>query len=96
MKKTLGFAALCLALAGSVAALADDEQVPTEKEVIQAEGMPPTIPHKVKESDAKHCLKCHEKGKKGAPVTPHPERRTCTECHIPSSGFDAEHGGKKK
>ena len=78
------------------AAVHADEEVPTEKEVMQAEGTPPVIPHKVKESDAHHCLKCHEEGKKGAPVTPHPERRTCTECHVPAAGFDEDDGGRKK
>jgi nitrate reductase cytochrome c-type subunit len=73
-----------------------DEDGPTEKEIMQAEGTPPVIPHKVKESDATKCLACHEKGKKGAPVTPHPERRTCTGCHVPADGFQDEAGGRKK
>jgi len=60
-----------------------DEVVPTEKEISQAEGMPPLIPHRIADTDtAKVCLKCHETGKKGAPVTPHPERKACTQCHV--------------
>ncbi|MBI1920626.1 MAG: hypothetical protein HYS23_06055 [Geobacter sp.] len=64
------------------------EEVPTEKEVKQAENEPPVIPHRVQESDtAKECLACHKTGKKGAPVTPHPERKACTQCHVPTAGF---------
>jgi nitrate reductase cytochrome c-type subunit len=60
-----------------------DEAVPTEKEISQAEGMPPLIPHRIADADtAGDCLKCHGTGKKGAPVTPHPERKACTQCHV--------------
>jgi nitrate reductase cytochrome c-type subunit len=60
-----------------------DEAVPTEKEISQAEGMPPLIPHRIADTDtARECLKCHETGKKGAPVTSHPERKACTQCHV--------------
>lgn len=72
----MSFPALpALALAG--------EGVPTEQEIRQAEGEPPVIPHRVKETDtAVDCLKCHEKGKRGAPVTSHPERKSCGQCHV--------------
>ena len=83
-------------LAGSLAVLlhmtlavpqprADDEQVPSEKEVQQAEGMPPLMPHampKPGKNGQLTCLDCHETGKKGAPQTPHPERKLCTQCHV--------------
>ncbi len=60
-----------------------DEQVPTENEIMQAEDEPPVIPHRVSESDTyKDCLKCHESGIKGAPMTSHPERKNCTQCHV--------------
>ncbi len=60
-----------------------EEQVPTEQEIMQAEDEPPVIPHRVSESDTfKDCLKCHESGKKGAPMTSHPERKNCTQCHV--------------
>lgn len=69
------------------------EEVPTEKEVKQAEGEPPVIPHKVSEKDsARKCLSCHRKGIKGAPVTPHPERKACTQCHVPAEGFSPGKG----
>ena len=59
------------------------DQVPTEKEIMQAGNEPPLIPHLVSDAaTAVDCLKCHETGKKGAPVTSHPERRNCTQCHV--------------
>lgn len=64
-----------LALAG--------EEVPTEQEIRESEGAPPLIPHRIADTDtAGDCLKCHETGKKGAPVTSHPERKGCTQCHL--------------
>ena len=77
-----------LALAG--------EPVPTEKEISQAEGMPPLIPHRIADTDTgRECLKCHETGKKGAPVTSHPERKACTQCHVQGE-VKATKPGKKK
>ncbi len=71
-------------------AMAEGE-VPTEQEIKQAEGEPPVIPHKVADTDtAKECLKCHKDGKRGAPVTSHPERKICTQCHVPAEGVSAE------
>ncbi len=66
-------------------AFADEEAVPSEKEVTQSEGMPPLMPHsmpKPGKNGQLACLSCHEKGKNGAPPTPHPERKTCTQCHV--------------
>lgn len=75
-------AALLNCLVLPMTALAD-EAVPTKKEISQAEGMPPLIPHRIADTDtARECLKCHETGTKGAPVTPHPERKACTQCHV--------------
>jgi nitrate reductase cytochrome c-type subunit len=86
MKMLLGSALLCCALALPLTALAVDEQVPTEKEVAQAEGMPPLMPHAPPAlkggSEEAACLTCHEEGKNGAPQTPHAERRGCTQCHV--------------
>lgn len=39
----------------------------------------PKIPHAAK--DNSKCLSCHKDGKKGAKITPHPERANCIECH---------------
>jgi nitrate reductase cytochrome c-type subunit len=81
----------CLVMTGMTAALLmpvaafADEPENLAPDAQAAEGMPPTIPHGIKDSaDGKACLVCHEKGLKGAPVTPHPERLTCTECHVPA------------
>lgn len=53
-------------------------------------GSPPCIPHKVNQKDlAKmECLACHAKGgwtdelKRHTPLTPHPEKEACTQCHV--------------
>jgi len=59
------------------------DQVPTEKEIMQAGNEPPLIPHPVSDAaTAVDCLKCHETGKKGAPVVSHPERKNCSQCHV--------------
>jgi cytochrome c-type protein NapB len=56
-------------------------------------GAPPTIPHTVldeKSFGGKACLQCHQNGgfvarfNAFAPVTPHPERINCKQCHVPS------------
>lgn len=62
-----------------------DGEVPTEKEIMQTEGMPPLMPHAMPKPDKNGqltCLSCHEEGKNGAPPTPHPERKLCTQCHV--------------
>lgn len=54
-------------------------------------GAPPSVPHEVMEGDigSKQCLKCHENGgyvdkyKAYTPVTPHPEKINCLQCHVP-------------
>lgn len=74
-----------------------EEEVPTEKEISRAEGMPPVIPHRVADTDTgTDCLKCHEKGKQGAPVTSHPERKACTQCHVPGEIKAVKPAKKKK
>ena len=53
-------------------------------------GAPPTIPHEVSSASigSGMCLKCHENGgfvKKYsayAPITPHPEKISCMQCHV--------------
>lgn len=85
--KVVAVAVVACFLFAPLAAMAEEE-VPTDKELSQTEGEPPVIPHKVSEKDtAKECLACHKKGRKGAPVTSHPERKSCTQCHIPVGGF---------
>src|SRR6266540_1606462 len=71
--------------------------VPTEQEIRESEGEPPLIPNRVADTDTgKDCLKCHQTGKRGAPVTSHPERKACTQCHIPGEVKGAKPAGKKK
>lgn len=91
--RLLAVTALLQMLAVPFAALADD-QVPTESEVTQAEGEPPLIPHAISDADTcSECLKCHETGVKGAPMTSHPERKSCTQCHV--AGAVKKKGRKK-
>lgn len=54
-------------------------------------GAPPSIPHPVENEmtmGEKTCLKCHQNGgfvekfKAYAPVTPHPEKINCRQCHV--------------
>jgi cytochrome c-type protein NapB len=53
-------------------------------------GAPPSIPHEVENMTigSGACLKCHENGgfvkkyQAYAPVTPHPEKISCTQCHV--------------
>ena len=55
-------------------------------------GAPPSIPHPVSEGNigSKQCLKCHENGgfvqkfNAYSPVTPHPEKINCLQCHVPN------------
>jgi len=55
-------------------------------------GAPPSIPHTVsseRNMGGSSCLKCHENGgfvtkyNAYAPVTPHPEKVNCRQCHVP-------------
>lgn len=57
----------------------------------QYPGSPPVIPHPVEVSfskDKTECLVCHAKGgwnaelEKSAPITPHPEKEACRQCHV--------------
>ncbi len=59
----------------------------------QYPGSPPLIPHEMTAKDEKGCLTCHAKGgwakefKRFTPVTPHPEKTACRQCHVkPLSG----------
>ncbi len=61
-------------------------------ELRQYPGSPPRIPHMVAPSfsgEAENCIACHERGgyvvelDAYAPVTPHPEKELCYQCHVP-------------
>ena len=51
-------------------------------------GSPPFIPHAVTAKDDKGCVTCHAQGgwakefKRFTPVTPHPEKASCRQCHV--------------
>jgi len=53
-------------------------------------GAPPTIPHPIGEGGigSNACLKCHQNGgfvdkyQAYTPVTPHPEKSNCVQCHV--------------
>nr|WP_290669300.1 hypothetical protein [Ardenticatena sp.] len=58
------------------------------------DGAPPWVPHAVDDAMAyggKDCLQCHETGgyvppmEAYAPVAPHPDLVSCTQCHVPAS-----------
>jgi nitrate reductase (cytochrome), electron transfer subunit len=50
---------------------------------------PPTIPHPTfMRSD---CMSCHGPLGSQALRTPHPERQSCTQCHVPDAGLDQYH-----
>jgi len=83
--RMLTTAVLVLTMMLPYLAAADDEAVPSEKEVMQSEGAPPLMPHSMPRLDKNGqltCLSCHEEGKNGAPLTPHAERKMCTQCHV--------------
>ncbi len=42
---------------------------------------PPQIPHSTE--GRRDCLSCHRDGLR-PPITPHPERVNCVQCHVPS------------
>jgi nitrate reductase cytochrome c-type subunit len=77
---------------------AEEMAVPSEREVSQAEGMPPLMPHALPEPGRNGffpCLVCHGDAKQGAPQTPHPDRLTCTQCHVQGE-ITAKSAVKKK
>jgi nitrate reductase cytochrome c-type subunit len=87
------------ALVACVVALAlpalAQEQESYDADARSAEDAPPVIPHFVADTvNGKACLACHGTGLKGAPVTPHPDRFNCTQCHVRSE-MDAKTPGKK-
>jgi len=63
--------------------LAEESDADLEKDARMAENAPPVIPHKVDaNASGASCLACHKSGLKGAPVTSHPERLDCGQCHV--------------
>lgn len=93
----------CCVLTSLAAALAfpvivtADEPENYEKDAQSAENTPPRIPHRVTDTaDGAYCLSCHRTGHNGAPGTPHPERLSCTGCHVQGEIKAVTKGKKKK
>ncbi len=75
-----------------MAADSGDRNLVSYYELRQYPGSPPVIPHPVEPSfsdTAPDCLSCHYKGGfspvhgQFIPVTPHPEKESCRQCHVP-------------
>ena len=62
-------------------AVADDKENDYDKDARYAEGTPPMVPHRIDDKTSAACLACHRDGLNGAPVSPHPVRLDCTQCH---------------
>jgi len=62
-------------------AVADEKDDDYDKDAQYAEGTPPMVPHRIDDKSSTACLGCHREGLNGAPVTPHPIRLDCTQCH---------------
>ena len=61
--------------------LADDKDDDYEKDARFAEDTPPMVPHSIDDKTSESCLACHREGLNGAPISPHPVRLDCTQCH---------------
>lgn len=85
---------LCL-LAMAVPALADEQEDDLERDARYAEGAPPMIPHRIDvNATGEACLACHKEGLHGAPMTPHPERLDCVQCHAQGEIKEKKHDKK--
>lgn len=77
-----------------------DEKDDYAKDAEYGEGTPPMVPHPIDNRTGEACLACHRTGLNGAPLTPHPIRLDCTQCHgqgeIKSKINDAKHDKKSK
>jgi cytochrome c-type protein NapB len=82
----MAFPSLCLA----------EEPGDNEAGARFSEHPPPVIPHPAGDDvNAEACLACHRAGLKGAPITPHPARLNCTQCHVPGGSGESLPAGNK-
>jgi cytochrome c-type protein NapB len=58
----------------------------TERGEREYAGSPPQMPHPI--YMRQNCLSCHGPARTNAVTTTHPERRVCTQCHIPTDKWD--------
>lgn len=79
----LTIASLVTMLALPVLVLADEAAVNFSADAKLTGGDPPTVPHLIADdATGASCNACHQTGLKGAPMTSHPERLGCTQCHV--------------
>ena len=76
----------------NLAAASGDRNLNGFYQLRQYPGSPPRVPHPIDVSfsgNATNCLACHAKGgyspeyRKFTPITPHPDKELCTQCHVP-------------
>ena len=70
----------CLSLL-ALPVMAEENHSDYEQDARYAEGTPPMVPHRIDNKTSSECLACHQEGLNGAPMTPHPVRLDCTQCH---------------
>lgn len=79
---------------------ADEKEDDFDKDARYAEGTPPMVPHRIDDKTSESCLACHRTGLGGAPVSPHPVRLDCTQCHgqgeIKVKKSDSKHEKKSR
>ena len=66
-----------------------------ENDARYAEGTPPMVPHRIDDQTGEACLACHLSGLNNAPLSPHPVRLDCTQCHGQGE-IKVNKGDKKK
>jgi cytochrome c-type protein NapB len=89
--------AVCACLCAlTVPALADEKNNDYEKDARYAEGTPPMAPHRIDDKTSASCLGCHGTGANGAPISPHPIRLDCTQCHGQGDIKDKKSDSKKE
>lgn len=77
---------------------ADEQPEPDlAKDAAQGGGLPSAVPHLMNPGeDGEACNTCHRNGVKKAPITSHPERLNCTQCHFQGEVKKPAKGKKKK
>jgi cytochrome c-type protein NapB len=75
--------------------MAAEMQQDYESDAHFAEGTPPMVPHPINDMTGDACLACHLSGKNGAPLSPHPVRLDCTQCHGQGEIKEKKPGKKK-
>jgi cytochrome c-type protein NapB len=82
LPRFLTVASIATVLALPALGLADEPEN-YEADARQSGGEPPTVPHRIADdATGESCNNCHRTGLNGAPVTSHPERMGCTQCHV--------------